>query len=117
MTLAFVAVAVGLALLVWSADRFVEGAASTARHFGIALILGLTALICPIAVNPRVLRRELVILTAVTALAAWQLRDGDITRRDAVVLLVVFGVLMGGTIWQGLRRKTDVLEVVMVSAT
>lgn len=97
MTLAFSAIAFGLALLVWSAGRFVEGAASTARHFGmpplligmvivgfgtsapemvvsalaasqgnpgialgnaygsnitnIALILGLTALISPIAVH------------------------------------------------------------------
>ena len=28
------AIVVGLVLLVWSADRFVEGAASLARHFG-----------------------------------------------------------------------------------
>jgi len=34
MTLAFIAVIFGLVLLVWSADRFVEGSASTARHFG-----------------------------------------------------------------------------------
>ena len=39
----------------------------------IALILGLTALICPIAVHSRVLRRELPLLTAVTVLAALQL--------------------------------------------
>ena len=33
---------VGLALLVWSADRFVEGAASAARHFGMpALLIGM----------------------------------------------------------------------------
>jgi cation:H+ antiporter len=101
MTLAFIAVFFGLALLVWSADRFVEGSASTARHFGmpplligmvivgfgtsapemvvsalaasqgnpgialgnaygsnitnIALILGITALISPIAVHSQVL--------------------------------------------------------------
>ena len=34
MTLAFAAALVGLALLAWSADRFVEGAASVARHLG-----------------------------------------------------------------------------------
>ncbi len=33
MALEFMSVAIGLALLVWSADRFVEGAASTARFF------------------------------------------------------------------------------------
>ncbi|MFP5503788.1 MAG: calcium/sodium antiporter, partial [Candidatus Sericytochromatia bacterium] len=42
MLLAFLAVLAGLALLVWSADRFVEGAAVTARHFGMpALLIGM----------------------------------------------------------------------------
>ena len=155
MTLAFIAIVTGLALLVWSADRFVEGAAATARHFGmpalligmvivgfgtsapemvvsalasaqgnpgialgnaygsnitnIALILGITALISPIAVHSQVLRKELPILAVVTALAAWQLHDGEITRFDAIVLLAVFGALMAWTIWQGMQAKTDAL--------
>ncbi|MET0027079.1 MAG: calcium/sodium antiporter [Candidatus Thiodiazotropha sp.] len=155
MTFAFIAVIFGLALLVWSADRFVEGSASTARHFGmpplligmvivgfgtsapemvvsalaasqgnpgialgnaygsnitnIALILGVTALISPITVHSQVLRKELPILTGVTALAAWQLLDGAISRTDALVLLVVFFGLMTWTIWLGLRKKKDTL--------
>ena len=39
MTLAFIAVIFGLVLLVWSAERFVEGSASTARHFGMPPLL------------------------------------------------------------------------------
>jgi len=39
MTMAFFAVVFGLALLVWSADRFVEGSASTAGHFGMPPLL------------------------------------------------------------------------------
>ncbi len=155
MTLAFIAIVVGLVLLVWSADRFVEGSASTARHFGmpplligmvivgfgtsapemvvsalaasqgnpgialgnaygsnitnIALILGLTALISPIAVHSQVLRKELPILIVVTALAAGQLWDGEISRADAWGLLAVFGGLMAWTIWQGLKKKADAL--------
>ena len=155
MALAFIAVILGLAMLVWSADRFVEGSAATARHFGmpplligmvvvgfgtsapemvvsalaagqgksgialgnaygsnitnIALILGVTALISPIAVHSQVLRKELPILTAVTALAAWQLSDGVITRADAALLLAVFAGLMAWTIWQGLRQQNDAL--------
>jgi len=155
MTLAFIAVVFGLALLVWSADRFVEGSASTARHFGmpplligmvivgfgtsapemvvsalaasqgnpgialgnaygsnitnIALILGVTALISPIAVHSQVLRKELPILTVITALAGWQLWDCEITRFDAVALLIVFTGLMAWTIWQGLQKKVDAL--------
>ncbi len=75
----------------------------------IGLILGLTALISPITVQSRVLRTELPILILVTGLAAWQLRDGNITRVDAVVLLLVFAGLMAWTIRQAVTRKSDVL--------
>lgn len=155
MLLASLVIPFGLALLVWSAGRFVEGSASTARHFGmpplligmvivgfgtsapemvvsalaasqgnpgialgnaygsnitnIALILGLAAIISPIAVHSQVLRKELPFLTAVTALAAWQIWDGEITRTDALVLLAAFGGLMAWTLWQGGRKKTDAL--------
>jgi len=155
MLTASFAIVSGLALLVWSADRFVAGSVATARHLGmpplligmvivgfgtsvpemlvsalaasqgspgialgnaygsnitnIALILGLTALISPIAVHSQVLRKELPLLTAITALAAWQLWDGEITRTDALVLLGVFGLLMAWTIWQGLQKKADSL--------
>ena len=37
MTLAFAAVIFGLILLVWSADRFIDGAAVSARYFGCLL--------------------------------------------------------------------------------
>jgi cation:H+ antiporter len=73
----------------------------------IALILGITALISPIAVHSQVLRKELPILTVITALAAWQLWDGEISRIDAFVLLGVFAGLMVWTIWQGMHKKAD----------
>ena len=45
MTVAFIAVVFGLALLVWSADRFVEGSASAARHFGMPpLLIGMVVI-------------------------------------------------------------------------
>ncbi|MCB2425663.1 calcium/sodium antiporter [Methylophaga pinxianii] len=153
MTLAFAAVIFGLILLVWSADRFIDGAAVSARYFGmpplligmvivgfgtsapemvvsalaatqgnpglalgnaygsnitnIALILGLTAVLSPIAVHSQVLRKELPILIAVTALAAWQLADGSLSRLDAGILILVFFVLMGWTIYQGMQKTPD----------
>lgn len=155
MLLPFIAIALGLALLVWSAGKFVEGSAITAEHFGmpplligmvvvgfgtsapemvvsalaatqgnpglalgnaygsnitnIALILGITALISPIAVHSAVMRKELPILAAVTALAAWQLWDGELTTVDALVLLGVFTALMGWSIYQGITAKSDAL--------
>jgi len=155
MTLPVLAVLVGLALLVWSADRFVDGAAATAKHLGmsplligmvimgfgtsapelvvsvmsaidgspgialgnaygsnianIALILGLTAVIAPIAVHSQVIRRELPILLGVTAVAALQVYDGEITRVEAIVLLVLLVGLLGWNIYQGRRGQVDVL--------
>lgn len=155
MVIAILALIVGLALLVWSANRFVEGSASTARHFGmpplligmvivgfgtsapemvvsalaalegssgialgnaygsnianIALILGVTALISPIMVHSTVLRKELPILTFVTILTVVLLADLDLTRLDAIVLLLVFGSLMAWIIYEGLKQKTDSL--------
>lgn len=75
----------------------------------IALILGLAALVQPIAVRSGILRKELPVLTLVTALAAIQLLDGDINRTDAMVLLALFAVLVGWSVWQGRNPGGDEL--------
>lgn len=157
MLTALLAIAAGLALLVWSADRFVEGAAVTAGHFkmpplligmvvvgfgtsapemvvsalaatqgnpglalgnaygsnitNIALILGITALISPIAVHSQVMRKELPILALITLLAFWQLWDGMLSFVDALVLIAVFFGLLAWSIRQGMTRKTDALGI------
>jgi cation:H+ antiporter len=155
MVLAVVALIAGLALLVWSADRFVDGAAATARYAGmpplligmlivgfgtsapemvvsamaasdgnpalalgnaygsnianIALILGLVALLSPIAVHSQVLRKELPILMLVTLFAGWQLFDHQLSSLDAWCLLAVFFALMSWTVWQGMQNSQDAL--------
>lgn len=146
----------GLILLIWSANRFVEGASVTARYakmppfligmvvvgFGtsapemvisaisasqgnpglalgnaygsnianIALVLGVTALIQPIIVNPGVLRKELPILSCITLLAVIQLWDGRLSKIDAWILLGVFALLMTWNILQGLRSQDRTLN-------
>jgi cation:H+ antiporter len=156
MLFAIIAVVAGLLLLVWSADRFVEGAAVTARFLGmpplligmvivgfgtsapemvvsaiaalqgnpglalgnaygsnianIGLILGLTAIVRPIAVHSQILRKELPILTVMTAFGALLIRDGHLTRLEACVLLAAFAALMAWTVWQGVREKADALR-------
>lgn len=155
MLMAILAVIGGLALLVWSADRFIDGAAATARFAGmpplligmviigfgtsapemvvsafasvqgnpnlalgngygsnianIALILGITALLSPIAVHSQILRKELPLLTVFTLLAGYQLLDGQITRNEAIVLLIVFFAMMSWSVMQGIRQRTDTL--------
>ena len=162
MLLALLAVLTGLAVLVWSADRFVGGAASVAHYFAmpplligmvivgfgtsapemlvsvlaslqnnpgialgnaygsnitnIALILGLTALISPIVVHSQILRKELPILAVVTAFAAWQLRDGILSRTDAFVLLGIFAALMIWAVRESLGKKSDTLADDMEAA-
>ncbi|MCW5588312.1 MAG: calcium/sodium antiporter [Legionellales bacterium] len=75
----------------------------------IGLILGLTALISPIKVHSQVLRKELPILIAVTALALYQAWDGHVTRLEAATLLLVFSGLIAWTVWVSLQKKADVL--------
>ena len=155
MLLASLAIIAGLVLLVWSADRFIEGAAATAKHLGmpslligmviigfgtsapelavsamaaldgnpglalgnaygsnitnIAVIVGITALIAPIAVHSQVLRKEIPLLLALTVFAGAQLIDGELSQLDGWLLLAVFAAVMGWSILQGIRGKGDPL--------
>lgn len=73
----------------------------------IALILGIAALISPVAVHSQVLRKELPFLAAVTLISAWQISDGEISRLDAGVLIILFFLLIGWMIWRGLGDEPD----------
>jgi cation:H+ antiporter len=73
----------------------------------IALILGLTAVMTPVVVRSSVLRTELPILAAVTALSGWQLSDGSISRLDAIVLLGCFLLLTSWQVRRGFVRGSD----------
>ena len=148
---AIAAVVLGLAALVWSADRFVDGAAASARLLGvppllvgmvvvgfgtsapeltvsalsawqgssaialgnawgsnicnIALILGLTAAIAPVAVQREALRFDLPVLLAVTALSWALVRDGGVSRANAWILLGVFAAWLVGSCLLAVRTK------------
>lgn len=140
MALHLFAIVAGLILLVWSADRFIAGAAALARLFGISplvigltivalgtsapemfvsalaalqdqpglaignaigsnitnigLILGVTAVVTPLAVRSGILRRELPIAFALVLLTAGLLWDGDLDILDGVILLVALLALL-----------------------
>ena len=156
MLLPIIAVIAGLLVLIWSADKFVEGASGVALHFGmpplligmvivgfgtsapeltvstisalqdnpglalgnaygsnianIALILGITALVTPITAQSRILRKELPILTGITLLSLFLLRDLAVDRLDAIVMLAVFVLVMGWQIREGMRKDPDPLS-------
>ncbi|PCI59131.1 MAG: calcium/sodium antiporter [Methylophilaceae bacterium] len=135
MLLSIGMIVIGLIVLVWSADMFVDGAAAVAHNLGmstllvgmivvgfgtsapemsvsvlsamqgnpgialgnaygsnianIALVLGITALISPVVIRSRVLKKELPILLGITFLAYFHLQDGQITRVEGFVELAV----------------------------
>ena len=67
-------------------------------------------MISPITVCSSVVNRELPYLFGVTALAALLFYyDGELNRRDAVILILVFLVLVAWTIYTGLKTKEDQL--------
>ncbi|MES3674697.1 calcium/sodium antiporter [Halomonas elongata] len=156
MILPVLAVVAGLVLLMWSAERFVDGAASTSSHLGlsplligmlvigfgtsapelvvsviaaaqdnpglalgnaygsnivnIGLILGLVALISPLAVHSSMIRRELPILGGVTLLSALLLMGGVLGRFEGALLLLILVGFMGFSIWQALKMPDDAMS-------
>jgi len=54
--------------------------------FNIAVILGLSALICPIKVNKQVLRIDAPIVVGLSLLLLWLLRDQTISRVEGILL-------------------------------
>lgn len=160
MLYAIIAVIIGLVLLVWSADRFIDGSAATARHFGmsplligmvivgfgtsapeivvsvmsaldgspgialgnaygsnianIALILGITALISPILVQPQIVKKEMPVLLGITALSALLLLDGRLSVWNGAALLVILVVYMARTVLQNLKGADNLIEDISV---
>ena len=150
------AVVLGFALLVWSADRFVDGAASTAKHLGmpslligilivgfgtsapemvvsaiaayegnpglalgnaigsnivnIALILGVTAIVSPIMVNSKIVKKEIPLLLLIVFLTGYLLLDNSLTLFEGVILLVSFFALVLWSIYTALKSRGDSLE-------
>lgn len=150
------AVVLGFALLVWSADRFVDGAASTAKHLGmpslligilivgfgtsapemvvsaiaayegnpalalgnaigsnivnIALILGVTAVVSPIMVNSKIVKKEIPLLLLIVLFTGYLLLDNSLTLFEGVILLAAFFALILWSVYTALKSRGDSLE-------
>jgi cation:H+ antiporter len=156
MLLPSLAILGGFILLVWSADRFVEGAAAVARHLGlpslligmvivgfgtsapemvvsamaaadgnpalalgnglgsnivnVSLILGATAIIAPIIVHSKIIKKEIPLLMALSVLTGFFLWDLSLTFVESLILLAGFFTLVGWSIYAALNNKGDILE-------
>ena len=72
----------------------------------IALVLGIAALITPMAIHPKIIRRELPLLIGATLLAGALMIDGDLSRLDGAVLLICFVSLLLWIVVEGLRDRS-----------
>jgi len=153
MLVNYLAIFTGFILLIWSADRFIIGAAATARNFdvppliigltivgfgtsapemmvagfaayngspamaignalgsnitNITLVLGVAALIVPLDVHSRIIKKELPILLLATLLALALLQDSTLDRLDGFVLLSLLVLLMWWITRQGVRNQSS----------
>lgn len=158
MLLNSLAILAGFLLLIWSADRFICGAAATARNlnisplvigltivgFGtsapemlvatfasmdgspslaignalgsnitnIALVLGVAALITPLDVHSRILKKELPLLLGAMVIALILMIDGTLQRTDGILLFGSLILLMWWITRQALtaRGRDDALQ-------
>ena len=161
MILYLAAIIAGFAILVWSADKFVEGAASTAKHLGmpslligilivgfgtsapemvvsaiaamegnpalalgnalgsnivnIALILGITAIVAPITVNSKIVKKEIPLLLLIVLASGYLLLDNTLTLGEGIVLISGFFTLIAWSIVSAFRGRGDTLEAEMDS--
>jgi cation:H+ antiporter len=156
MILFSLAILAGFVILVWSADKFVDGAASTAKHLGmpslligilivgfgtsapemvvsaiaalegnpslalgnalgsnivnVALILGVTAIVSPIIVNSKIVKKEIPLLIFIVLITGYLLLDNSLTFMEGVTLLSGFFLLIAWSIFAAIRGKGDILE-------
>ena len=147
------AIIAGFILLIWSADRFIVGAAATARNFdvppliigltivgfgtsapemmvagfasvngspamaignaigsniaNITLVLGVAALITPLSVHSRIIKKELPILLLVSLLALALMSNLTLSFLDGVILLGSLCLLMWWITWQGMKNQDN----------
>ncbi|SFM33697.1 cation:H+ antiporter [Nitrosomonas nitrosa] len=135
--LAFVAVVCGLMLLVWSADRFVNGAASTAHYFGMPpLLIGMVVVgfgtsapemvVSALAAsqgNPGIALgnaygsniANIALILGVTTLISPVTVHSQVLRKELPILTAVT-VLAAWQVWDGSISRLDAITLLVVFA-
>lgn len=153
MLMPAIAVIAGFGFLAWGADRFVAGAAGTARNLGMsplfvgltivglgtsapemlvsvvaalngnpgiavgnalgsnitncALVLGVAALVAPLTLRSKTIKREFPVLFLIIAISWFLVRDGDLMRGNGFVLVASVVPLLVWMFWIGKRGEAD----------
>lgn len=137
MMLAFVAIVCGLMLLVWSADRFVNGAASTAHYFGMPpLLIGMVVVgfgtsapemvVSALAAsqgNPGIALgnaygsniANIALILGVTTLISPVTVHSQVLRKELPILTAVT-VLAAWQVWDGSISRLDAITLLVVFA-
>jgi cation:H+ antiporter len=152
---------IGLGLLVWSADKFVDGASGIARNFqvsplvigltivslctslpemlvagiaafegnhnlgignaigsniaNIGLVLGITAIVAPLSIHSKILKREFPILFLIMLLALALMWDGTLGYWDGLILLCSLCVFVYWLYKMGMKERDARLEAEFAS--
>lgn len=77
----------------------------------LALILALAAVIAPTIVEARIIRIDMPIVVAVTAIMILMLHDGEASRVDGLILFAGMLSYIAFTFWEAKREEDAVLEV------
>lgn len=163
MLLFIAAVVLGLGILAWSSDKFVDGASALARITGIpsliigvviigfgtsapemlvsvsaalngtpgmalgnaigsnianiALILGITALLVALPVQSTIVKREVPLVMLAGIFSLWLIIDGDISRVDGMLLIIVLFVLLGWMAYAAKQQHDPAFESEVTSMT
>ncbi len=78
----------------------------------LALILGAAALIKPVEVKARAVRRELPIMLAATLLFVALIVDGELSQLDGGILLSAMGLYLGYTFFEARRDMANAEELI-----
>ena len=78
--------------------------------FNIGIILGLTALLCPVKVSLQVIKHDGPIMIAVSLFALFLITEGTISRLAGIVLFTVLVAYTGFTIWLAKKEVSAEIE-------
>ena len=83
--------------------------------FNLLTVVGVSSIILPIMTDRDILRRDMPINIGITAILCIMLFDGNLSRLDAVLLLLMFAAYMFILIRSALKNRTEAEETKVLS--